>query len=74
MIRKIIIMRQLIAIALFALTASVPITVTPVAAQSVAAQSVAAQSLAAERTVTFAVENMTCALCPITVKRAMQGV
>ena len=26
------------------------------------------------RTVTFVVENMTCALCPITVKRAMEAV
>ncbi|WP_027255742.1 cation transporter [Leisingera aquimarina] len=34
----------------------------------------AAQSVAAEETVTFAVENMTCALCPVTVKRAMAGV
>ena len=34
----------------------------------------AAQSVAAEETVTFAVENMTCALCPVTVKRAMEGV
>jgi mercuric ion binding protein len=24
--------------------------------------------------VTFAVDNMTCALCPVTVKRAMEGV
>lgn len=29
---------------------------------------------AAERTVTFAVENMTCALCPITVRTAMERV
>lgn len=28
----------------------------------------------ASRTVTFAVENMTCALCPVTVKKAMEGV
>lgn len=28
----------------------------------------------ANRTATFAVENMTCALCPVTVKRAMEGV
>nr|WP_296376332.1 cation transporter [Yoonia sp.] len=34
----------------------------------------AAQSVAAEQTITFAVDNMTCALCPITVKRAMAGV
>ena len=29
---------------------------------------------ASERTATFAIENMTCALCPITVKKAMEGV
>lgn len=29
---------------------------------------------AAERTVTFAVENMTCALCPITVRTAIEDV
>ncbi|MDE4099710.1 heavy-metal-associated domain-containing protein [Phaeobacter gallaeciensis] len=34
----------------------------------------AAQSVAAEETMTFAIEHMTCALCPITVKRAMEGV
>ena len=28
----------------------------------------------ASRTATFAVENMTCALCPVTVKQAMEGV
>ncbi|WP_337847920.1 heavy-metal-associated domain-containing protein [Sphingomonas sp.] len=28
----------------------------------------------ASRTATFTVENMTCALCPITVKKAMEGV
>ena len=31
-------------------------------------------ALAAERTVTLAVENMTCALCPITVRTAIQRV
>ena len=34
----------------------------------------AAQSVAAEQTVTFTVDNMTCALCPVTVKRAMESV
>lgn len=28
----------------------------------------------ANRTATFAVENMTCALCPVTVKKAMEGI
>ena len=29
---------------------------------------------AAVQTTTFSVENMTCALCPVTVKKAMEGV
>lgn len=33
-----------------------------------------AQSAVTEQTVTFTIENMTCALCPVTVKRAMEGV
>jgi mercuric ion binding protein len=42
-------------------------TVSPVVAQSATVQ-------AATRTTTFTVQNMTCALCPVTVKRAMEGV
>ncbi|CEJ16046.1 Mercuric transport protein periplasmic component precursor [bacterium YEK0313] len=42
-------------------------TVFPVVAQSATVQ-------AATQTTTFAVQNMTCALCPVTVKRAMEGV
>jgi mercuric ion binding protein len=57
-------MKQILALALFGLTAVAPIIAFPVTAQTVAA----------EQTVTFAVDNMTCALCPITVKRAMEGV
>jgi mercuric ion binding protein len=34
----------------------------------------AATRAAAEQTATFTVENMTCALCPVTVKKAMAGV
>ena len=33
-----------------------------------------AQVAAAERQATFAIENMTCATCPITVRKAMKGV
>ncbi len=40
---------------------------------SVSAQSAAVQ-LAAVQTATFAIENMTCALCPVTVKKAMEQV
>jgi mercuric ion binding protein len=57
-------MKKILALALFGLTAAAPFTPF----------SVAAQSVASEQTVTFAVDNMTCALCPITVKRAMEGV
>lgn len=57
-------MKKLIAVALFAAMASPIVTALPAAAQAVAA----------EQTVTFTVDNMTCALCPITVKRAMEGV
>ena len=34
----------------------------------------ASVAAAAERTVTFSVENMTCALCPITVRTAIERV
>lgn len=39
---------------------------------SASAQTASAQ--AELRSATFTVENMTCALCPVTVKRAMEGV
>ena len=62
---------QILAAALLALgglgwvagTAPIPAT-----AQSAAVQVAAAQ------TTTFAIENMTCALCPVTVKKAMESV
>ena len=57
-------MKKLLALVLFGLTATAPIIAIPATAQTVAA----------EQTVTFAVDNMTCALCPVTVKRAMGGV
>lgn len=44
------------------------VTVPPLSAQPASAQ------VAAIETQTFAIENMTCALCPITVKKAIQGV
>lgn len=37
-------------------------------------QTASAQVIATEQKVTFAVENMTCALCPVTVRKAMEGV
>jgi mercuric ion binding protein len=39
-----------------------------------AGNSAEVQTAAAEQTVTFAVENMTCAACPITVRKAMAKV
>ncbi len=57
-------MQKILALALFGLTATAPMTAVPAAVQTTAA----------EQTVIFAVDNMTCALCPITVKRAMQAV
>ena len=42
-------------------------------AQAASAQVVASQTVA-EQTTTFAIENMTCALCPVTVKTAMEHV
>ena len=38
------------------------------------AQSATVQVAASESTATFAIENMTCALCPITVRKAMEKV
>ena len=58
-------MKKILALALFSLTATVPFAAIPAAAQSVAAE---------QQTVTFIVDNMTCALCPVTVKRAMESV
>ncbi|MBA3446945.1 MAG: cation transporter [Pseudaminobacter sp.] len=57
-------MKKIFALALFAMTAAPAIIAIPATAQTVAA----------EQTVTFTVDNMTCALCPVTVKRAMEGV
>lgn len=39
-----------------------------------AGNSVRTQTAAAEQTVTFAIEKMTCAACPITVRKAMEKV
>ena len=42
--------------------------VSPMSAQSASTQ------VATVETQTFAIENMTCALCPVTVRKAMEGV
>lgn len=60
-----------IAFGLFALGAAGLLSTTvpaPLAAQ------LTSTTVAATQTATFAVENMTCALCPVTVKSAMQRV
>lgn len=57
-------MRYALALALFGMAPVALVTAVPAAAQAVAAR----------QTVTFTVDNMTCALCPITVKAAMEGV
>ena len=57
-------MKKILSLVLFALAAVAPVAVLPAAAQSVAT----------EQTVTFTIAKMTCALCPVTVKKAMQGV
>jgi len=41
---------------------------TPAAAQS------SSQQVATTQTRTFAIQNMTCALCPVTVKKSMEGI
>lgn len=55
-------------LALAAAAALAPMAITPLAAQSTAVQAEAIEST------TFAVGNMTCALCPLTVKTAMERV
>lgn len=63
--------RLVIAIGLLALGGAGLLSATalaPLAAQSTATE------VAATQTATFAVENMTCALCPVTVKSAMERV
>ena len=61
------------ALALGAAGAASGAVFAPLKAQAVFAQAVATQT-ASEQTTTFAVENMTCALCPVTVKTAMERV
>lgn len=53
---------------LVTVAALAPVTLTPLAAQSAAVQA------ATIETATFAIDNMTCALCPLTVKTAMERV
>lgn len=57
--------------ALLGLSLAVPLVTTP--PSPAVAQSASTQTTAL-RTTVFAIQNMTCALCPVTVKTAMEGV
>jgi len=64
--RSLVVAAGILALGTVGALATTPLS--PLAAQSAAAQVAAAQ------TATFAVQNMTCALCPVTVRKAMEGV
>lgn len=64
-------MKRLFVIVMFALGAAGIWSVG--ASCAVAAGSTALQQTATQTT-TFAIDNMTCALCPVTVRKAMEGV
>lgn len=66
-------MKRVIIIAGGALGLSVAGIMSVTAFAPLAAQS-SRTPAARVQTATFAIENMTCALCPVTVKRAMEGV
>ena len=59
---------------IIALAAIGALAVTGGASVYFASSAKAETSVAEARTQTFAIENMTCAACPITVKKAMSGV
>jgi len=61
----------IIATGLIALAASVMPLVAPAPSQILIS---AAQAAETEQTATFDVPGMTCALCPVTVRKAMEGV
>lgn len=61
----------IIATGLIALAASAMQFVAPVPSQILIS---VAQAAEAEQTATFDVPGMTCALCPVTVRKAMEGV
>lgn len=66
-------MRRPLIIAATALVLSLGIVVSVIVVPAGAGQSAPAE-VANVETRTFAVENMTCAFCPVTVKKAMEGV
>ena len=61
-------MRRWWARALVGLGGVAETTLPPAAAQATS------HDVAASQTTTFAIKNMTCALCPVTVRKAMEGV
>lgn len=54
--------------------ATVLLGTTALEARGAGAENSVQQAVSREQTVTFAVENMTCGLCPVTVKKAMEDV
>lgn len=65
--------KLILSIAALAVIAAAGSAVTSLSMSRASAQ-IAAGATTTEKTTTFAVENMTCALCPVTVKKAMSGV
>lgn len=65
-------MKSRLAAAAIALALGLVAVISSPSISSVAAQTISEQT--AMRTTVFTIENMTCALCPVTVKRAMEGV
>ncbi len=59
---------------MIALLAAGALAVGGLASAYVVANAPATAAASEERTQTFAINNMTCAACPITVKKAMSGV
>ena len=66
-------MKRTFVIAVGALALATAGILSAVAFSPLVAQSAATQ-IAADQTTTFVIENMTCALCPVTVKTAMERV
>ena len=67
--------RPLIAAAAAAILAiGTSIFLVPQSQVNAQSTAVAAETAAETATETFAIENMTCAMCPITVRKAMEGV
>lgn len=66
-------MKHPLAISAGVITLGIASILSVIALPQLAAEPAAARTAAA-RTATFAIQNMTCALCPVTVKSAMERV